>query len=205
MKQSLILFLNIFIYSLIIAIGITSLTSCDADEPKKEDTPELITQATLTFTPSSGSAVIVTATDPDGEGAQDLTIDGPINLEAQKSYTLEISLINGLAKPGDPEYDITKEVEEEGHEHRFFFGWTSGLFSNPAGNGNLDNGSDDVKYEDSDEKGLPIGLSTSWTTGAATSGNFRVVLKHQPELKTASSDSNTGETDLDITFEVNIQ
>jgi hypothetical protein len=47
-------------------------------------------------------------------------------------------------------------------------------------------------------------LETSWTTGAASSGTFRVVLKHQPGLKSATSGSSTGETDLDITFETNI-
>jgi hypothetical protein len=60
----------------------TFLISCNDEDPVKEDTPELITKATLTFTPTAVVAlpVVATATDPDGEGVQDITIDGPINL-----------------------------------------------------------------------------------------------------------------------------
>ncbi|HEY4656202.1 MAG TPA: hypothetical protein VIH22_16905 [Cyclobacteriaceae bacterium] len=182
------------------------LPGCDDDDPGKEDTPELITKATLTFTPSGGGSLIVaTATDPDGEGVLDIEVDGPINLAPNTSYNLAIALINELTDPTDPEYNITSEVEEEGDEHMFFFGWTNDVFSDPAGNGNIDNRDDDVNYEDEDVNGLPLGLETSWTTGAVSSGTFRIVLKHQPDLKSASSTSSTGESDLDIGFTINIQ
>lgn len=182
------------------------LGGCDDDDPKKENTPELITEATLTFTPTGGGATVtVTATDPDGEGVQDLTVDGPINLVVNKTYTLSVELINGLADPSEEEYDITAEVEEEGDEHMFFFAWTNDVFSDPAGNGNVDNRTDDVNYNDEDDNGLPLGLSTSWTTVAsAASGTFRIMLKHQPDLKSASSTSATGESDMDLTFTINV-
>jgi hypothetical protein len=183
---------------------VTVLSGCNDDDPQRENTPELITKVTLTFTPDAGTPVVVTATDPDGEGVQDISVDGPINLEANKSYALSISLINGLAQPSDPAYDITAEVEEEADEHMFFYEWTSDLFVDPAGNGNIDSRADDVNYEDQDAGSLPLGLETSWITGAASSGMFRVMLKHQPGLKSATSGSSTGETDLDITFEINI-
>ena len=117
---------------------------------------------------------------------------------------MTITLVNGLANASDPAYDVTAEVEEEGDEHMFFFSWTNNVFNDPTGNGNIDNRNDDVNYEDEDANGLPLGLETFWTTASTSSGNFRVVLKHQPELKSATSDSNTGETDLDITFVINI-
>jgi len=182
------------------------LGGCDDDDPKKENTPELITEATLIFTPTGGgTTVTVTATDPDGEGVQDLTVDGPINLVVNKTYTLSIELINGLADPSEEEYDITAEVEAEGDEHMFFYAWTNNVFSDPAGNGNVDNRADDVNYNDDDANGMPLGLSTSWTTvGSAVSGTFRIMLKHQPNLKSASSTSNTGETDMDLTFTINV-
>jgi hypothetical protein len=187
------------------------LSGCDDGDPKKENTPELITKATLVFTPSGGgSAVTVTATDPDGEGVQDITVDGPINLAANKTYTLTLALINELAKPADPGYNITEEVEEEGDEHIFFFSWTNNVFSDPAGNGNVDNRGDVVNYtggpNSKDANNRPLGLTTTWTSAASTaSGSFRVLLKHQPNLKSDTSDSNTGDTDLDITFTINIQ
>jgi hypothetical protein len=150
--------------------------------------------------------VIVTATDPDGEGVQDISVDGPINLVADKTYALSIELINGLASPTDEEYDITAEVEEEGDEHLFFFAWTNDVFANPTGNGNVDKREDPLNYNDEDVEGLPLGLSTDWTTISTTrSGTFRVVLKHQPGLKSSTSSFSDGETDLDVTFNINVQ
>ena len=197
--------MNVFVA--LIAVSTTALlSSCNDDEPTKEDTPELITKATLTFTPTAGgSPVIATATDPDGEGLQDLATDGPIILAANTSYTLTLHLINELADPSDAEYNITEEVEEEGDEHMFFFSWTNNVFSDPAGNGNIDNRADDVNYNDEDENGQPLGLNTSWTTAAASSGEFHVLLKHQPDLKTETSASTIGETDLDIEFDLEVQ
>jgi hypothetical protein len=195
------------IAGLLAVLTVAFLASCnDDDEPTKEDTPELITNATLTFTPAGGGgAITATATDPDGEGVQDITIDGPINLAANTSYTLTIELRNELADPNDAAYNITEEVQEEGDEHMFFFSWTGNVFSDPGGNGNIDNRADAVNYNDEDGNGHPLGVSTSWTTSTASSGNFRVVLKHQPDLKTATSASTAGETDLDIEFDINVQ
>jgi len=198
-------FKSIKLQFLVLMLGLL-IAGCESDDPQKEDTPELITKATLTFTPvGGGTAVTATATDPDGEGVQDIAVDGAINLTAGVNYTLSLSLINELAEVTSPEYNITEEVEEEGDEHMFFFAWTGDVFSDPTGTGNIDNRADAVNYEDEDEGGLPIGIVTSWTAGAASSsGTFRVVLKHQPDLKTETSGSDTGESDLDIEFEINV-
>jgi hypothetical protein len=179
-------------------------TSCNEDDPPLENVPELITQVTLTFTPvAGGAAVVVTATDPDGEGVQDIEVDGPANLTAGQSYTLTLELVNGLVAPGSPGYNITGEIDEEADEHLFFFGWTGAIFSDPSGDGNLDARSGDVNYNDSDDNGLPLGLSTSWTTASSPgSGTLRILLKHQPGTKSSTSESTTGETDVDLMFEV---
>src|SRR5688572_20091665 len=201
-------FLKILMNRLSITITFMSVLfafGCEVEAPIREDVPELITQVTLTFTPAVGDPVVVTATDPDGEGVQDVQVDGDINLEAMKTYNLSLTLTNGLAAPSDPEYDVTEEVEEEGHEHLFYFSWTNDVFSDPSGDGNLDSRSDPINYDDEDVNGLPLGLQTTWTTAAASSGDFRVVLKHQPELKSATSESTVGETDVDITFTVNVE
>jgi hypothetical protein len=199
---------------LLFYIGIASITlfsGCDVDDPKKEDVPELITKVTLTFTPPTGAPVVVTATDPDGEGIQSIKVDGAINLTKSVSYVMTISLVNGLAAPTDDGYNITKEVEEEGDEHMFFFSWTGDAFSNPTGNGNIDARMDAVNYSggdaSKDANGLPLGLTTSWTASsiATTGANLRILLKHQPGLKTVSSGSDVGETDLDVTFALSVQ
>lgn len=193
-------------------MSLFALSGCNDDDPEKEDVPELITKVTLTFIPTGGgSNVVATATDPDGEGVQDIEMDGPINLALNKAYTMKIDLINGLADPGSDEYSVTTEVTEEGDEHQFFFSWDKDAFSNPAGNGNIDNRSDPLNYtggdDSKDDNGRPLGLTTTWTTAAnAVSGSsFRVLLKHQPELKSDTSTSSTGETDLDVTFTLNVQ
>lgn len=202
-------YINIFkILSVaIILVSIGFLYGCKSDDPQKEDTPELITKATLTFTPiGGGTPVVVSATDPDGDGVQDIAVDGDIDLSIDTDYTLTIMLINELAAPTDPGYNISAEVEEEGAEHLFFFGWTNNVFFNPTGNGNIDNRADGINYNDSDENGLPIGLSTNWSSSVnAASGKFRVMLKHQPDLKSATSTSSDGETDLDIEFVISVQ
>ena len=202
------------------AICIVLLAGCSKDDPKKEDTPELVTKATLVFTSVGGGVpVTASATDPDGDGVQNIAVDGPINLLANATYVMTIELINGLVAPGQPGYDISSEVEAEGIEHQFFFSWESApfanplpmdLFSNPAGDGNIDKGTDPVNYSGGsnsvDATGLNLGLTTIWTTGANIStGKFRVILKHQPGSKTSTSDVTVGETDLDITFTLNVQ
>lgn len=164
---------------------------------------EFIDEVVLTFTPTQGGdAVVVTWNDPDGEGVQDGAPDGPINLLADIEYDLAITLTNTVA-----EEDVTAEILDEDDEHQFFFSFTTDIFSSPAGDGNIDNRDDAVNYNDEDDNGLPVGLSTRWTAGSATTstGEFRVILKHQPDQKSETSDASTGGTDIDIPFEINIQ
>lgn len=183
--------------------SLSFLISCKNDDPEPENIPELITKVILKFTPTGGgSPITVTATDPDGEGSQDLQIDGPINLTKATTYTLTIELINGLYNPGADGYDVSKEVLAEGDEHQLFFSWTSGAFSLPEGIGNIGSAPGTVNYQDEDMNSLPIGLTTSWTTSAdsGTGKTFRVLLKHQPDIKSTTSTSLDGESDLDISF-----
>lgn len=191
---------------IVIALAVLLLAfGCEVEDPVREDVPELITKVTLTFTPAVGDPVVVTATDPDGEGVQDVQVDSEIKLEPMKSYSLSLTLANGLVNPSDPQYDVTKEVEEEGDEHIFFFSWTNDIFSDPLGNGNIDSRANAVNYDDQDVNGLPVGLETFWTAGVASSGDFRIMLKHQPDLKSATSESGVGETDLDLTFTARVE
>ena len=180
------------------------LTSCGDDEPMPppaENEEEIITDVTLVFTPSGGgTAVTARASDPDGDGPQDLQILDNIELSANASYTLTMNILNSLT--GE---NIGEEIEMEGDEHQFFFAWTNNAFSNPTGNGNIDNSSDPMNYLDTDTNGLPLGLATEWDTGnALLDGTFRVILKHQPGSKSANSGSNTGDTDIDLSWVLNI-
>ena len=64
-----------------------------------------------------------------------------------------------------------------------------------------------MNYNDADENGNPVGLSSAWTTAgtASSEGSFTVRLQHQPDVKTATSGSNDGDTDFELTFALNIQ
>lgn len=181
-------------------------SSCGDDGlPPIENEEEVIDKVTLTFTESgsSGNTIVAEAIDPDGLGSDDFSSD-PINLKPNTVYTLSIMLENT-----EDQENITEEIEEESDEHMFFFQFTTDVFSSPSGNGNIDARSDDleVNYQDQDENGLPIGLSTTWTTSdnESSEGTFRVLLAHQPDgLKSATSDSSTGDPDIDILWTLNI-
>lgn len=196
---------SLLFLSLILSMGL--IMSCSEDDgpiPDDGDEEEEITQVVLTFTPTEeGDAVTATWFDVDGaDGTENPTID-EIDLVEGTEYTLTMVLTNTLASPSE---DITEEITAEDDEHMFFFAFTENIFADPAGNGNVDNRSDAVNYNDMDENGLPVGLSTTWTAGehTETSGEFTIVLKHQPDLKTATSDANVGGSDLNITLPLNI-
>jgi hypothetical protein len=191
--------------TLLVVAAALMFTGC-SDDPTQENVPELVTKVTLTFTPNAGGTpVVVNAIDPDGEGPQDLAADRPIELFENTTYTLSITLFNELLSPGTPGYDLTEEVAEESDEHQFFFGFSEGAFSSPEGSGNIAPATGVINYLDEDDNGLPVGLETRWTTAGVQSGkNFRVMLKHLPGIKSASSTSADGETDVDVSFVLNI-
>jgi len=197
MKKLNYLFLSaLFVSSL-------SLISCeDTETPEAENEEEVITDVTLTFTPDGGGAdVIARAEDPDGEGPEGLEVSNTIALAANTTYTLELDLFNSIENES-----ISEEVAEEDDEHMFFFGFTDGLFTDPAGDGNVgaDARGDALNYLDSDENNQPTGLLTEWTTADSGNGTFRVILKHQPDIKSATSTSTDGESDVDITWDITV-
>jgi len=172
----------------------------DPNAPPCENEEEVITDVILTFTPvGDGDVITATAQDPDGPGAMDLQVTGDINLLENTEYILTLELLNSIEGES-----ITEEIMEEDDEHMFFFAWTEGLFTDPMGDGNADNRDDAVNYNDFDENGLPVGLSTNWTTSAGIMNDtLRIVLKHQPGVKSATSTIDDGGTDVDLTWNVN--
>lgn len=193
---------NLLVLSLLLSATVLFVSCGDDDAPRRENEEEVIDLVTLIFTPAGGGDPIeFDAFDSDGDGLdEDFELD-LVELQTNTTYTLSIHVMN--FQEGE---SITEEILEEAEEHMFFFEFTEGMFSNPEGNGNFDNRSDDVNYTDEDDNGNPIGQTTTWTTSANTteSGFFRVVLKHQPGVKSATSDSIDGETDIDITWTVNV-
>ena len=194
--------LNILLYSL---LSLVIFTACEDDDvvPEEEEEMEVITDVTLVFTSDAGAVVTASAQDPDGEGVQELVVLDEIQLQAGTNYTLTFDIMNNLETPGE---DIGDEIAEEDDEHQIFFAWTEGAFSNPTGNGNIDNASDPVNYNDADGNGNPLGLNTSWTAGdPTTAASFTVRLQHQPDVKTSTSGANDGDTDFELQFRLTIE
>lgn len=194
-------------FFLVLCLSVVVFTSCGDDDeddaPPMANLSEEINEASVIFTATNGTIVTARVVDADGEGPANAEILGDINLQANTTYTLSFSLMNTLT--ATPE-DIAEEVAEEDDEHQFFFSFTNGAFSDPTGSGNIENANADLNYADMDDNGRPVGLSTTWTTGDALSGgSFRVLLQHQPDgIKTDTSGSSDGDTDIDVTFTLNI-
>ena len=184
------------------------IISCSDDDemsaPPEEEELEVITDVTLVFTDSNGTAVRASAQDPDGEGVQGLIVDDPILLSRDMQYTLTFEIFNNLETPGE---DIGEEIADEDDEHQFFFSFTPDAFDSPMGNGNIDTASDPINYDDMDDNGNPVGLETTWTTPITplAGGNFTVRLQHQPDIKTATTGATDGDNDFNLSFVLNIQ
>ncbi|MEM7549363.1 MAG: GTP cyclohydrolase [Bacteroidota bacterium] len=186
-------------------LSCVGLYSCDDDDaPEAENEVEAITSVTLTFTPQGGGTpAIASAVDADGLGPGNFTQLLTPELEPGTTYDLTMSLLDAR-DPSDIE-DIGEEVEEEDDEHQFYFFVTGSIFTA--------DGSDipGTVYQDTDDNNLPVGLETTWTTSAsAASGEFRVILRHQPDEKNQASATDravgitTGDEDFDFTFDINI-
>ena len=195
---------------LAILFSVITIIGCSNDDdvaPEEENEVEVFTDVTLVFTNTADVNDVVTASaqDPDGTGIQELQILGAITLAADTEYKLTYEILNAL-DPADIE-DIGSEILEEDNEHQFFFSFTENVFANPTGNGNIDAAADPINYNDADENGNPVGLSSTWTTSstASSGASFTVRLQHQPDVKTATSGSNDGDTDFALTFALNIE
>jgi hypothetical protein len=195
---------------LAILFSVITIIGCSNEDdiaPEEENEVEVFTDVTLIFTNTADNSDVVRASaqDPDGTGIQELQILDAITLAADTEYTLTYEILNAL-DPTDVE-DIGNEILEEDNEHQFFFSFTENVFANPTGNGNIDAAADPINYNDADENGNPVGLSSTWTTSstASSGASFTVRLQHQPDVKTATSGSNDGDTDFALTFALNIQ
>ncbi len=172
------------------------LWSCDgADDPVLENEEEVITEFVYTLTPANGgSEVRLVFSDPDGDGGQVPTIIVSGQLQATTVYDGVIQARN-LSDPANPD-DITAEILEEADEHQFFF------ISDPG----LDVA---ISYADSDDNGDPVGLTTELVTGTASSGNLRIILRHEPDkgatgVSISDPAAAGGETDIEVSYPLTV-
>lgn len=148
------------------------LSSCEKDNDGEENEEEVITTMQLTFVPTgAGTTVTYKFDDPDGPGGANATID-EIVLAPGATYNVTVQLLN---KTENPEADITAEVAAESQDHRFYYEVT---------------GSPDVTVSglNTDINGLPLGITSIWTTGAASTGKVEITLRHYANGNKAADD-----------------
>jgi hypothetical protein len=163
--------------------------SCKKDDNSPVNEEELITTLRLNLKESGTTTTkVFEFKDPDGEGGNPPTKFDPIVLDANKTYTCDIEVLNESVTPSE---NITAEILDEANDHQFYF--------EPIGvNVNITNLNNDAN-------GLPVGLSSSWTTGAVSSGTLKVTLKHKPGTKAAGDPTSKGETDIEVIFQTSVQ
>lgn len=178
----------------IAAVAATGLIACKKDKkptvtnPPPVNQEELITTFRIEFTDINGVQPPVTAqfADIDGPGGNAPSAFDTIRLQSGTTYNATITLLNESVTPAE---NISDEVQEEGEDHLFCFDPVAAL--------NLA-----ITRMDSDGT-HGIGLATQWVAGAASAGDITIRLKHQPGVKDGTC--GPGETDIELTFKVEIQ
>ncbi|HMU47607.1 MAG TPA: hypothetical protein PKC72_14640 [Chitinophagaceae bacterium] len=169
------------------------LTACKKDSEEENDN-EVITTMKLTFVPvGGGSTLTYQFRDADGPGGAAPTQD-EIVLAPSTSYNVTVQLLNETVTP--PE-DATLEVQSEAEAHRFYY--------QPSGGSNIT-----VSGLNNDPNGVPLGITSTWTTGAAANSSIIITLRHyggNPPGKAAADpvDSPKSSTDIEVTFNTKIQ
>ena len=173
-----------------LAIAAVSITSCNNDDdPVNEE--EVITTVTTTLT-NGATTITLTSRDLDGDGPNDPLVTVSGNLTANTVYNGETTFLNELDTPAE---DITVEVEEEGEEHQVFYQIPSALGT--------------IGYTDFDLNAKPVGLTFTYTTGNAGTGNLTVTLRHLPNKSAAGVAAGDitnagGATDAQVSFPITI-
>src|SRR5690606_20550077 len=115
-------------------------------------------------------------------------------LAINKEYNVSVQLLNETHTPAE---DITKEVEEEADEHRFYY--------QPSSGSNIT-----VGDLDTDGNGVPLGITSKWTTTEAAIGTIKITLRHyagNPPNKAIDDavDNAKSSTDVAVEFSTKVQ
>lgn len=177
-----------------------AMTGCNREDDPEPNEEELITTVTLSLTKTgSTTPVEITFRDIDGPGGAAATITpATLVLDANATYTSRLRFLNESVTPAE---DITEEVEvKEPDEHEVFYQVTGVNLALSGFN------------TDTNTPALRLGTRATFTTGAAstTNGTLTVTLKHKPKdnaatRKAANDPISKGETDIEVTFPVQVR
>lgn len=177
-----------------ITIAGTLITACKKEKVVEPNEEEVITTMRLTFVPVAGGTTLAYQfDDADGPGGAAPT-QQEIVLAPSKSYNVTIQLLNKTLTPAE---DITTEILAEADAHRFYYAPTVG--SNIT-----------AWVVDNDGNGIPLGINSTWSTGAVATGKIKVTLRHYPSNPPGKAagdlvNSTKSGTDIEVEFNTKIQ
>ena len=198
-----------FLSRAFIVLAIPAFFACEGHDddvnPPVETETELITVLNITFiNPVTQDTTFAVFSDPDGPGGNPPTMT-PIILHytgENDKYFARIEVLD-TSNPNDLK-DITLEIEEEADMHQFFY------IPNADANEVVH-----ISYDPEEEKdsnGKPVGISSVWQLSGITDQNetVTITLRHQPNKGAAGvADGDItnagGETDIEVTFQLEIQ
>jgi hypothetical protein len=175
-----------------VLVFFTILFSACEKTPIIPNDEEVITTLSYTLSPiGGGTPVVLTFQDLDGDGGNPPTITEGV-LDINTSYTGTLVFLNETVDPVD---SISTEVAAENTTHQLFFESTSSGLT--------------VQYNDTDDNGNPLGLSSILTTTLESSLILKITLRHEPnKLATGVSSGDIsnagGETDIEASFYINV-
>ena len=211
------------IYFRIWAAACLMIASCNHKE--QTITPnisnEVITTVQVQLTNQANKTDIQTATweqlvDANGKPQPVDVSKANLTLKSNATYTASITVLDKSQNPVD---DHTLEIEDRSNIHLFFLQPlpTASALVIPTASGELypepiptpiPNGAPlnltvSITDKDTNNPPLPLGLESIFTTGNASTGWLRIVLRHQPSGKDGTF--APGDTDLDVGYNVTIQ
>lgn len=170
------------------AIALLTVLSfaCKKDEHDHDD-HEVTTTVVLRLTNNANAAdrVVAVWKDLDGTGGKlpDTTM-AMLALKPNATYTGKIFFVNEQETPADT---LNKSMALD--EHLVVYKPSTGLNTT-------------FVRTDKDKNNLEVGFNYNMSTGAASIGRLRVVLRHQPGVKNGSE--SPGTTDIDVGFKTTI-
>jgi hypothetical protein len=176
--------LKLFVLVMLAGLVIVSCKKKKDNDNEEEN----ITTVKVVLTPvTGGTAQTFTWKDVDGPGGNAPVIS-EITVAPSLAYTCSLQFLDESKTPAE---DKTTEIIAEANDHQIYYQPTTVAVT--------------VSNLNNDGRGLPLGTTSSWATGAVGTGSMKITLKHKPGQKSAADAVTIGETDVEVIFPVKIQ
>lgn len=179
------------ISGLILSALVVACDDSDVTAPVDDHEHEAITTVLLKVANKADASDTATVRflDADGDGGAAPVLPGRLSLRSGATYAASLQFLD-QSNPADV-HDLNEEIGgAESDDHRVF--WVSKRAAVVP------------SVTDKDPNGLLLGLKADLVVSGSGTDTLRVVLRHLPGIKTATSTITDGETDADVEFPVSI-